>query len=72
VKNHVCLSRDVQVVGAAWWAATRIMVGVGELVQKIKDGCTSRVLGGQTIKRSGDAVCVPHRAHGDEERRFRD
>jgi hypothetical protein len=31
---------------------------------------TSRVLGGQTIERSGDAVCGLHRAQGDEERWF--
>ncbi len=29
-----------------------------------------RVLGGQTIGRSGDAVCGLHRAHGDEKRGF--
>jgi hypothetical protein len=32
VENHVCLSRGVQVIGAAWWAATRIVVRVGDLV----------------------------------------
>jgi hypothetical protein len=26
------------VTGAAWWAATRIEVGVGDLVQKTEDG----------------------------------
>jgi hypothetical protein len=30
LENHVCLSRGVQVAGAAWRAATRIMAGVGE------------------------------------------
>jgi hypothetical protein len=29
-----------------------------------------RVLGGRMIRWSGDTVCVLHRAHGDEERRF--
>jgi hypothetical protein len=29
-----------------------------------------RVLGGQMIKRLGDAVCSLHRAQGDEEREF--
>jgi hypothetical protein len=29
-----------------------------------------RVLGGRTIKRSGDVVCGLHRAQGDEECRF--
>jgi hypothetical protein len=28
----------VQVVGAAWWAATRIMAGVGDLVYRTEDG----------------------------------
>jgi hypothetical protein len=31
---------------------------------------TCRVLGGRTIKRSGDAVCGLHRARGEEEREF--
>jgi hypothetical protein len=31
---------------------------------------TCRVLGGQTVERSGDAVCGLHRAQGDEERMF--
>jgi hypothetical protein len=38
VENHVCLSRGVQVAGAAWRAAMRIMVGVGDLVQRTSDG----------------------------------
>jgi hypothetical protein len=60
----------VKVTGAAWCAATRIMIRVGDLVQRTEDGRTSQVLGGRTIERSGDAVCGLHRAHGDEERRF--
>jgi hypothetical protein len=32
LENRVYLSHGVQVVGAAWWAATRIMVRVGDLV----------------------------------------
>jgi hypothetical protein len=60
----------VQVAGAAWRAATRIVVGVGDLVQRSGDGRTGRVLGGRTIERSGGAVCGLHRAHGDEERGF--
>jgi hypothetical protein len=47
-----------------------IVAGVGDLVQKIGDGRTGRVLGGWTIERSGDAVCSLHRARGDEEREF--
>jgi hypothetical protein len=38
VENHVCLSRGMQVVGAAWQAATRIVIGVGDLVQRTEDG----------------------------------
>jgi hypothetical protein len=70
LKNHVCLSHDVQVAGVAWRVATRIMVGVGDLVQRIRDGRTGRVLGGRTIERSGDTVCGLHRAREDEERGF--
>jgi hypothetical protein len=70
LENHVCLSRGVQVVGVAWCAVMRIMAGVGDLVQRIEDGRTSRVLGGRAIERSGGAVCGLHRASGDEERGF--
>jgi hypothetical protein len=72
LENHVCLSRGVQVVGAAWRAVTRIMAGVGGLVQRTRDGRTGRVLGGRAIERSGGAVCGLHRARGDEERGFLD
>jgi hypothetical protein len=58
------------VVGAAWCGATRIMAGVGDLVQRTGDGRTGRVLGGQAIGRSDGAVCGRHRACGDEERKF--
>jgi hypothetical protein len=44
--NHVFLSRGVQVAGAARRAAIRIVVGVGDLVQRTGDGLTGRVLGG--------------------------
>jgi hypothetical protein len=70
VENRVCLSRDVQVVGAAWRAAMRIMAGVGDLVQSTRNGRTVRVLGSRMIGRSGDAVCGLHRARGDDERGF--
>jgi hypothetical protein len=56
----------------AWRAAMRIVVGVGDLVQRTENGHTGRVLGGRTIERSGGAVCNLHRGHGDEERRFFD
>jgi hypothetical protein len=70
LENCVCLSRGVQVVGAALRAAMRIMVRVGDLVQRTGDGRTSRVLGGRAIERSGGAVCGLHCAHGDEEHEF--
>jgi hypothetical protein len=60
----------VQVAGAAWRAATRIVAGVGDLVQRIGNGRTGRVLGGRAIERSGGAVCGMHRTRGDDERRF--
>jgi hypothetical protein len=47
-----------------------IVTGVEDLVQRIGDTHTGRVLGGQTIERSGGAVCGLHRARGDEERGF--
>jgi hypothetical protein len=48
----------------------RIVARVGDLVQRTEYGHTGRVLGGQTIERSGDAVCGLHRAREDEERGF--
>jgi hypothetical protein len=44
----------------AWHAATRIMEGIGDLVQRIRDGRTGRVLGGRAIERTGGAVCSMH------------
>jgi hypothetical protein len=70
LENCVCLSHDVQVAGAAWRAATRIVAGVGDLVQRTGDGHTGRVLSGRVIERSGGAVCGLHRARGDEEGGF--
>jgi hypothetical protein len=64
------LSRGVQVTGAVWCAAMRIVAGVGDLVQRIRNGRTGRVLGGRAVERSGGTVCGLHRARGDEERRF--
>jgi hypothetical protein len=40
VENHVCLSHGVQVAGAAWWAATKIIAGVGDLVRRTENGQT--------------------------------
>jgi hypothetical protein len=61
------MSRGVQVAGAAWRAAMRIVPGVGDLVQRAGDGHTGPVLGGRTIGRLSDVVCGLHRARGDEE-----
>jgi hypothetical protein len=60
----------VQVAGAAWRAAMRIVIGVGDLVQRTRDSHTGRVLDGRVIERSGGAVFGLHRARGDEERGF--
>jgi hypothetical protein len=57
----------VQVARAAWRTVIRIMAGVGDLVQRIEDGRTGRVLGGRAIERSGGAVCGLHRACRDKE-----
>jgi hypothetical protein len=48
------------------------VTGVGDLMQRTGDGRTGRVLGGQTIERSGSAVCGLHRACEDEEHMFLD
>jgi hypothetical protein len=58
------------VSGAAWCPTTRIVVEVGDLLQRTEDDRTGRVLGGRAIERSGDAVCGLYRAQGDEEREF--
>jgi hypothetical protein len=64
------LSRGVLMAGVAWWAVTRIVVRVEDLVQRTDDGRTYRILSGRVIGRSGDAVCGLHRARGDEEHMF--
>jgi hypothetical protein len=70
LESRICLSCGVQVAGVAWRASMRIMPGVGDLVQRIEDGCTGWVLCGRTIERSGDVVCGLHHARGDEEHMF--
>jgi hypothetical protein len=60
----------MQVVGAAWRAVMRIVVGVGNLVQRTEDDRTGRVLSGWAIERSGGAVCGLRHARGDEEHVF--
>jgi hypothetical protein len=69
-ENHVFLSRGVQVAGATWYAAMKIVTGVGDLMQRTEDDRTDRVLGGRAIERSDGAVCGLHHARGDEEHRF--
>jgi hypothetical protein len=43
----------------------RIIVEVGDLVQRIGDSCTNWVLDGRVIERLGGAVCGLHLARGD-------
>jgi hypothetical protein len=64
------LSRGVQVAGVAWRAATRIVAGVGDLVQRTGDGRIGQVLGGRVIERSSGAMCGLYSARGDKERGF--
>jgi hypothetical protein len=70
VENRVCLSHDMQVAGVAWWATTRIMAGVGDLMQRTADDRTGRVLSGRTIRRSGNIVCGLYHAHEDKKHAF--
>jgi hypothetical protein len=58
--------------GAAWRAVTRIIAGVGDLVQRTEDGRTGRVLDGRAVERSGSAVCDLYCAREDEEHGFFD
>jgi hypothetical protein len=37
VENRVCLSHGLQVTGVTRWTAMRIMVGVGDLMQRTGD-----------------------------------
>jgi hypothetical protein len=61
----VQVRHGVQVTGAAWCAVTRIVVGVGDLVQRTGDGRTGRVLRGRAVERLGGIVCGLHLARGD-------
>jgi hypothetical protein len=65
LENRVCLSRGVQVAGAACRAVTRTMTAVGDLMQRIRNDRTCRVLGARTVERSGDTVCDLHLARRD-------
>jgi hypothetical protein len=64
------LSCGVQVAGVAWRAVTRIVSGVGDLMQRTRDGHTGRVLDGRAIERSGGAMCGLHHVREDEEYEF--
>jgi hypothetical protein len=70
LENLIRLSHCMQVAGAAWCAAMRIVARVGDLVQRTGDGRTGQVLGGRVIERSSGAMCGLHRARGDEEDGF--
>jgi hypothetical protein len=65
-----CLSHGVQVVGVAWCAATMIVAGVGDPVQRTGYGRTGRVLSGRAIETLGDAMFGLCRAREDEKRKF--
>jgi hypothetical protein len=63
VENRVCLSRGVQVPGAAWQAVMRIVTRVGDLVQRTGDGQAQ--VGYSVARRSRGrvtlcAVCTVH------------
>jgi hypothetical protein len=72
LENRVCLSRGVQVAGAPWRTATRIVAGVENLMQRTEDGHTGWVLGGWAIERSSGTMCGLHRARGDDKCGFLD
>jgi hypothetical protein len=55
----------MQVAGVAWRAATRTVVGVGDLVQSTGNSLTGQVLGGRAVERSSGAMCGLHLARGD-------
>jgi hypothetical protein len=48
-----------------WRAATSTVVGVGDLMQRIRNGRTCWVLGGRVIERSDDVMCDLHLAYVD-------
>jgi hypothetical protein len=48
----------------------RTVVGVGDLVQRTRDDCIGRILGGQVVERSGGTMCGLHLTHEDYERGF--
>jgi hypothetical protein len=64
VENRVCLSHGVQVVGVVWRAATMVVAGVRDLVQRTGDDRTDRVLGGWAIESSSDDLCGLYHTQG--------
>jgi hypothetical protein len=48
----------------------RVVTGVEDMIQRIRNGRTGRVLDGRAIERLGGARCGLHRARGDEENEF--
>jgi hypothetical protein len=58
------LFRESRLV-VSWRAATRTVAGVGDLVQRTRDGHIGRVLDGRVVERSGGTVCGLHLARGD-------
>jgi hypothetical protein len=68
VENRVFLSRGVQVAGSDDDHDRSRRPSAEDR----RWSSTGRVLGGQTIEVSGDAVCGLHHAQGDEEREFLD
>jgi hypothetical protein len=50
LENSVCLSHGVQVTGVAWRAAMRIVIRVGDLVQRTGDGHTGWVFGSRAVE----------------------
>jgi hypothetical protein len=69
-ENRVCLSHGVQVAGAAWRAGIKTVAGVGDLVQRTRDGRKGQVLGGRAVERSGGTVCGLYMERGDKEHEF--
>jgi hypothetical protein len=65
VENHVFLPCVVLVIGMSRQAATRIVTGVGDLVQSTRDARTCQVLDDRVIERPSDAVCGLYHAQRD-------
>jgi hypothetical protein len=72
LENYVCLSHGVHVAGMTWCRVMRIVAGVRDLVQRIRDGRTGRILDDQVIERSSGVICSLHLTRGDEQREFLD